>query len=165
MNNRVLRAATSLSVFTAVLLLTSRCGAVHYPLGPSKDDWGLKYDVQLSDAGNDQVNVVFTLIDEGRLKPVSSFTVVALREITRGTYAYDAKTPISLKTTADGKRTGQVQIRKEFLDKAVIRVLTLSVDGKRQTGGAALYNIPLNRFLKPAAPTTLAAPPASRTVK
>ncbi len=29
----------------------------------------------------------------------------------------------------------------------MIRVLTFSVDGKRQTSGAALYNIPLNKFM------------------
>ena len=42
------------------------------------------------------------------------------------------KAPIELKPTKDGKRVGQVQIRKEFVDRAKIRILTLTVDGKRQ---------------------------------
>ena len=63
---------------------------------------------------------------------------------------YDMRSPFELKTTADGLRAGQVQIRKEFADSAMIRILTLTVDGQRQTRGAAYYDIPLNKYLKKA---------------
>jgi hypothetical protein len=165
MNNRFLRSAMSLTIFAAIGLLTSPASAVFYPLPASKDDWGMKYDVKLSAAGAQHVNVVFTLADEGRLKTIHSFTLVAMRQVSPGTYAYDAKLPIALKTTADGKQVGQIQVRREFLDKAMIRVLTFSVDGKRQTSGAALYNLPLNKFMNQLAPATLAAPPATSSVK
>jgi hypothetical protein len=165
MNNRFSQLTTGLTIFAAIALSTSNASAVFYPLGPSKDDWGMKYDVQLSAAGAQHVNVVFKLTNEGRLKPIHSFTLVALRQVSPGTYAYDAKLPIELKTNADGSRVGQVQIRRELLDKAMIRVLTFSVDGKRQTSGAALYNLPLNKFMNQLAPATLAAPPATSSVK
>lgn len=165
MNNRLLRSAISLTVFAAITLLTSAASAVFYPLPASKDDWGMKYDVKLGAAGAQHVNVVFTLADEGRLKPIQSLTLVAMRQVSPGTYAYDVKLPIELKTTADGRRVGQLQIRREFLDKAMIRVLTFSVDGKRQTAGAALYNISLNRFMNQLAPAAVAAPPSTSTIK
>jgi hypothetical protein len=78
---------------------------------------------------------------------------------------YDMRSPFELKTTADGLRAGQVQIRKEFADSAMIRILTLTVDGQRQSRGAAYYDIPLNKYLKkaPAAGSPLASPPASKS--
>lgn len=170
MNIRSSRWARVLLFVAAVGLMCSDCWAVYYLLGPSKDEYGLKYDVQLSAAGRDTVNVAFTLADEGRLKPIHSFTVVAFsKPKAGGGRSYDVKAPIELKTTTDGKRAGQVQIRREFANQAMIRVLTLNVDGRRQTAGAAYYDIPLNRFViqaaPPAAPPTVAAPPASKIVK
>jgi hypothetical protein len=141
-----------------VLLSASTSLAVFHPLGPSKDDWGLKYEVHLTAAGGGMVDVAFTLADEGRLKPVHSYTVVALSPRGGGSFAYDAKSQIVLKPTADGKRAGQVRIRREFVEKATIRILTLRVDGRPQTQGAAQYDIPLNRFtIMPASATASAA--------
>ena len=155
----------------AMLLPASRSLAVFHPLGPSKDDWGLKYEVQLTAAGRDMVDVAFTLVDEGRLKPVHSYTVVALSPRGGGSFAYDAKSQITLQPTADGKRAGQVRIRREFVDKATIRILTLRVDGRPQTQGAAQYDIPLNRFTIKSAPTgsqsvpSVAAPRSAKVIK
>jgi hypothetical protein len=54
----------------------------------------------------------------------------------------------------------------------MIRILTLTVDGRRQTAGAAYYDIPLKKFLNKApvaassqTPTSIAAPAASKVVK
>lgn len=156
MNNGLLRAARRLFVVAFVVLAAGEVWAVHFPLGPSKNDWGMRYDVAVSAAGADKVNIVFTLTDEGRLKPIHSITVVALRSVGGNSFAYDVKTPIPLQSTPDGKRQGQVQIPKQFADRALFRVLTLSVDGRRQTAGAALYDISLQKFLKPAAISTQA---------
>lgn len=162
MCNRISRFAKSLSVVAVIALVPSNSGAVHFPLGPSKNDWGLKYDVQVSAAGADKVNIVFTLTDEGRLKPIHSITVVALRSVGGNSFAYDVKTTIPLQSTPDGKRSGQVQIPKKFADGALFRILTLTVDGRRQTAGAALYDIPLQKFLNQAATaTSTQTPPTS----
>jgi hypothetical protein len=70
MSNRLLRVATG--VFVVMALLPGLCWAVYYELGPSKDEWGLKYDVAVSDADDDKATIAFTVADEGRLKPFHS---------------------------------------------------------------------------------------------
>jgi hypothetical protein len=161
-------------VVAAIVVMSGRCWAIRNGLGPSKDEWGLKYDVTVSDVDGDKLTVVFTLADEGRLKPFYSIDLVAFSKQTdpQGGRSYDVKAPIELKTTKDGKRAGQVQIRKEFVDRAVIRILTQTVNGRRQQSGAAYYDIPLKKFLykAPAAassqsPPSIAAPPASKVTK
>ncbi|MCE9604362.1 MAG: hypothetical protein K8U03_05590 [Planctomycetia bacterium] len=164
MHSRLSRVTSGVLAFAAVALTAAPSWAVYYALGPSKDEWGLKYEVEVSAADRDMLNVAFTLADEGRLKPVHSFTVVAFSKPTReGSRTYDVKAPLELKTTADGKRAAQVRIPKKFIDQAMIRVLTLSVDGRRQTAGAAYYDIPLAKFLN-AAPA-VATPPTQKIIK
>ena len=157
-------------VAAAVVLMPGRSWAVFYALGPSSDEWGLKYDLEVNATSGDELNVAFTLSDGGRLKPIYSITVVAFSKPNRdGGRSYLVKTPIELKTTKDSKLAGQVQIRTEYADIAMIRILTLTVDGRRQTAGAAYYDIPLKKFLNKApvaassqTPTSIAAPVESK---
>lgn len=168
MSIRFSRLATGLLVVAAMVLMSERSWAIYYRLGPSKDEWGLKYDVAVQDADSDEVTVVFTLADEGRLKPIYSIELVAFSKQTdsQGGRSYDVKEPIELKPTEDGRRAGQVQIRKEFLDRAKIRILTQMVDGKRQPSGGSYVDIPLSKFLKKApAAAPLASPPATKITK
>jgi hypothetical protein len=138
-------------VVAAMALMSGRCWAIYYGLGPSKGEWGLKYDVAVHDADGDKLTVVFTLADEGRLKPIYSASVVALSDLNRdGGQTHLVNTRIDLKKTKDGRRAGQVQIRKDLLGRAQIRILTLMVDGRRQTAGAAYYDIPIEKHLNKA---------------
>jgi hypothetical protein len=170
MSIRFSRVTTGMLVVAAMMLMSGRCWAIYYGLGPSKDEWGLKYDVAVHDADGDNLTVVFTLADEGRLKPIYSASVVALSNPNRdGGQTHLVNARIDLKSTKDGKLPGQAQIRKEFADRAMIRILTLTVDGRRQTSGAAYYDIPLKKFLNkapvaasPQAPPSIASPPASK---
>jgi hypothetical protein len=169
MSTRLSRLAMGFLVVAAIVLMSDRCWAIRHGLGPSKDEWKLKYDVTVSAADSDMLTVVFTLADEGRLKPFYSIELVAFSKQTdsQGGRTYDVMVPIELKSTEDGKRTGQVQIRKEFLDRAKIRIITLMVDGKRQPSGGAFYDIPIAKYLNkaPAAASPLAAPPASKITR
>jgi hypothetical protein len=174
MSIRLSRLATGVLVVAAIVLMSGRSWAMYHGLGPSKDEWKLKYDVEVNAADSDTLTVVFTLADEGRLKPIYSIELIAFSRQTdsQGGRAYDVKAPIQLKRTKDGKRAGQVQIRKEFVDRAMIRILTLTVDGQQQLSGAAYYDIPLKKFLNkvPAAasrqaPRSMAAPPASKVTR
>jgi hypothetical protein len=169
MNLRLSRWATGVLVVAAVVLTASPSWAIFHALGPSKDEWGLKYDVEVNAADGDLLTVVFTLADEGRLKPIYSITVIAfsIQTDSQGGRSYDVKAPIELKATKDGRRVGQVQIRKEFIDRATIRILTQTVDGRRQSAGAAYYDIPLKKFLNkvPEAASSEAAPPSSKVTK
>ena len=173
MSFRWSRLTTGVLVVAAVVLMSGRSWAVFYSLGPSKDEWGLKYDVEVKAADGDKLNVLFTLADAGRLQPIYSATVVAFSNPkSDGGRTYLVNAPIDLKSTKDGKLTGQAQIRKEFADRAMIRILTLTVDGRRQTSGAAYYEIPLKKFLNkapvaasPQTPPSIASPPTSKITK
>lgn len=160
-------------VVAAVVLTSSLSWAVYYELGPSKDEWGLKYsgDVTATNAG--KLNVSFTLADQGRLKPVHSVHVFALSKPDgSGSRTYLLKAPMALKPTEDGKLTGQVQIGKELANLAVVRIFSYTVDGQPQRQGVRYYDIPLTKFLKkaplaaaPKSPASIASPPASKVAK
>ena len=117
MNHRFSRLATGGLAVAVVLLTCGRGWATYYKLGPTKDEWGLKYDVDVTDAGNGKLNVEFTLADEGRLKPFYTLEVIALSKETdeRGGHSYDVKEKIELKPTKDGKRVGVIQMPKDCL--------------------------------------------------
>ena len=150
-------------VVAAFVLMSDRGWAIRNGLGPSKDEWKLKYDVAVSEADGDKLTVVFTLADEGRLKPIYSIDLVAFSKQTdnQGGRSYDVKAPIKLKPTEDGQRTGQVQIPKKFAAGAKIRILTQMVDGKRQPSGGAYHDIPIAKYLNkaPAAASAAAVSP------
>jgi hypothetical protein len=172
MNVRSSRWATGILVLAAVALLPGVSWAVFYALGPSKDEWGLKYEVEVSAADGDQLSVLFTLADQGRLKPIYSATVIAFSNPDRdGARSYLAKAPIDLKPATGGKLAGQALLPKQFADRALIRILTLTFDGQRHSS-ASYYDIPLKKFLKrptvaasPLAPPSLASPPTSKVTK
>lgn len=172
MNSRCSRIAISGLVIAAIVLMPGLVWAVYYALGPSKDEWGLKYDVEVSAADAGQLNVAFTLADEGRLKPIYSATVIAFSNPdSDGGRRYLVKAPIDLKATQDGKLTGQAQMGKEFADRAIIRILTLTVDGRRYKS-ASYYDIPIKKFLNraaaaasPTAPPSIASQPESKVTK
>lgn len=149
MSIRFSRWATGLFAVAIVAVLAGQCWAIYYGLAPSKDDWQIKYDVDVSDAGSDKLNVVFDLADEGRLKPFYSIELIALSKHTdnQGGRSYEAKAKFALQPTEDGTRAGQVQIPKSVADNALIRILTLNVDGRRQSS-AHYYDIPLKKFLQ-----------------
>jgi len=169
MSIRLTRLATGILVVVAIALMSGRCWATYYGLGPSQDEWGLKYGVELNDTDRDTLTVVFTLADEGRLKPFYTIELIALSKETdsKGGHSYDVKSPIEFKTTKDGRRVGQVPLRKEFADRAQIRILTNSVDGKPQTAGLAYYLIPIKKFLNkaPSEASPLASPPPSKVTR
>lgn len=165
---RSLPRATGLLVVIAVVLVTSRSWAHWYELGPSKDEWRLKYDVKVDAANGDNLIVHFTLADQGRLKPIHSVFVMAFSNPNR-TGKNLVKTSISMKPTEDGKLIGQVEVEKKYADRAVIRIFTMTVDGRSQMAGpmagARYYDIPLKKFLKKAPLASTASPPASNVAK
>jgi hypothetical protein len=165
MSIRFSRLATAMLVVAVILLTSGRSWAIYNVLGPSKDEWGVKYDVQVKDTGRDTVTVVFTLDDEGRLKPFYSVEVIAMNKETdsQGGHGYDVKKKIVLKPTEDGRRVGQVQVRKEFLDHAQIRILTERLDGQPQQW-LANYEFSLRRFLDKS-PSPIALPPTPNVTK
>ena len=161
-------------VVVAVVLMSSQSWAYFYELGPSKNEWGLKFDGEVTVAAADKLNVRFTLADAGRLNPIYSASVLAFSNPgPDGARSYLVNARIDLQPTPDGKLTGQVQIDRRFANRAVVRILTQTFDGRFQTAGARYYDIPLWRFMKKApgsappqpAPPSIASPPASNVRK
>lgn len=170
---RGLPRATGWLILIAVALMASHSWAHWYQLGPSKDEWGLKYDGEIHAANGDKQIVHFTMAEQGRLKPIHSIFLMAFSNPDR-TGTNLVKTPITMRPTEDGKLTGQVEVGKEFADRAVIRIFTLTVDGRSQmagpTAGARYYDVPLKKFLKKAPLTASSqsgssnAPPSASNV-
>lgn len=171
---RFLPRAECLLFVIAVALMTSTSWAHWYQLGPSKDEWGLKYDGSVQPAKGDKVVVEFTISDQGRLKPIHSVFVMAFSNPDR-TGTNLVKTPIAMKLTEDGKLTGQVEVGKKFADRAVVRIFALTVDGRSQLdgpmAGARYFDIPLKKLRKKAPlaassqpGSSIAPPPASTNV-
>jgi hypothetical protein len=151
-----IRWATGVLVAAAIVLVAQSSWAIRQGLPPSKDEWGLKYHVEVAEAG-DNLNVTFTLADQGRLKPIYSIDLVAFSKQTdnQGGRSYDVLEPIKLTKTADGKQVGQASFNKQHLDRAKIRIITLHVDGKRQPSGGVFLDIPVAKYWN----TTTAAKP------
>ncbi|WP_397568345.1 hypothetical protein [Schlesneria sp. T3-172] len=172
MSFRISRWATGGLALVAVLVMAGLGWSHFYDLGPSKDEWGLKYEAEVVPQG-DVLNVSFTLADQGRLKPIYSVSVVAFSDPRPGGgRAYLLNATIDLKPTADGKLAGTLQVDKKFADRALLRIMTLTFDGKPQRDGARYYQMPLKQFTKktPALaigpkPTALAAPIPSKVAR
>jgi len=169
MSKRPFRSVRVLLAVVALALMAERAYAIYYSLGPSKDEWGLKYDVAVEDAGGDMVTVKITLADEGRLKPVHSVSLSVLdkQNSTKNSQRYTVVGKLELKTTPDGKRVGEIKLRKDLVELGNLQVLTQRVDGKFQSRGAAYYDIPLAKHLGESGSSTAASPqpPASGRIK
>jgi hypothetical protein len=165
MSIRFLRWAAAMLVVAVMLLTSGRSWAIYNVLGPAKDEWGVKYDVQVNDNGGDKVTVVFTLNDEGRLKPFYSVELIAMNpEVDgQGGHGYDVKTKFDLKPTPDGRRVGQLQVSREFLDRCQVRILSDKFDGQAQQW-LACYEISVKKFIDKE-PASVASPPGSRVTK
>ncbi len=168
MRNQWFRLAVGLLVIAALGLISQRAWAVFYSLPASKDEWGLKYHVAVEDAGAGMVTVKFTLIDEGRLKPIHSVSLSVLdKQLSNSrSQTYKVVGRLKFKSTSDGKRVGEIQLRKDLVDLAKLQVLTQRVDGKFQSKGAAYYDIEVAKHLDDASPAVASPlPSASGKVK
>ena len=123
--------AMTVLLVAAVLLMSGRSWAVYYGLGPSNDEWKLKYDVEINPADGDTLSVVFILADEGRLKPIYSMALIVFSQQTdsRGGRSYD------LKRDSSGRSPRMAGVRGRADTQGTRRPRPHSVphpDGRRQ---------------------------------
>lgn len=149
MNTRWSRVAMGV-VTVVVALAAGAAWAIHEGLPASQDDWKLKFEVQVTPAGDNLTTIDFKLLDEGRLKPLHAVNVISLGPLKpNGTREYKVNARFELKPTSDGKRGGQLQIPSEHVEGAFLHFLARKVDGRpRQGYSAAYYDIPLKKFVK-----------------
>ena len=115
------------------------------------------------------VTVKFTLVDEGRLKPIHSVSLSVLdkQKSSPNSKTYKVVGRLEFKTTSDGKRVGEIRLKKDLVELGNLQVLTQRVDGKFQARGAATYDIPLAKHLHEPGSRDVASPlpPASGRVR
>lgn len=165
MNIRFARLATAMLVAAAVLVTSGRSWAIYNVLPQSKDEWGMKYDIEVNDTGRDTVTVVLNVADEGRLKPLYRIELISMNPEAdnQGGHAYDVKTIIKLQKTEDGRLVGQAEMPRKFVNTAQMRLMSDHFDNQPQHW-LVNYEVPIRRFLDKS-PAPIASPPGSGYTK
>lgn len=123
---------SSLIVLAALVITSSPAWGIGFVLGESKEELELEYDLSVKDHGTGRVTLVFTLADEGRLKPLDDvqLTIPAQKKNKYGGRWMDLVVSIEMTKTDGGKRVGRVHILKEWAERAEIWLNTHTFDGK-----------------------------------
>jgi hypothetical protein len=143
--------------------MSGRALGIGFILGETKDELKLKYDVSVQDHGTGRATVVFTLADEGRLKPLDEvqLAIPAQTKNKDGSYWMDLVVSIDMTKTEGGKRVGRIHILKELAERAEIRLNTHTMDGKMDLLTRLHHVVPIAKYLG-SAPTAAARPAAPR---
>jgi hypothetical protein len=151
-------------VLTVLVLTTGRAWGIGFILGETKEELKLEYDVSVKDHGTGRVTVVFTLADEGRLKPLDEvqLAIPAQEKNEHGGRWMDLVVSIDMTETDGGKRVGRVHILKAWAERAQISLNTHTMDGKIDPLTRLHHVIPIAKYLNApaAAAGRTAAPPA-----
>ncbi len=133
-----------------MLLMMTQIGfAEGLGLGESKEELKLDYEVSIKDHGTGRVTVVFTLVDEGRLKPITSVDLSILSEKKHKGGGHMSDLSLSLATRkVDGRQVARIHLRKDLAEKAELHLTTGTLDGKRERMTWYFYAIPLADFMK-----------------
>jgi hypothetical protein len=143
-------------MFAAIVSAANLAWAVGFELGESKDQLKLKYEVSLTDHGTGRITVVFTIADQGRLKPLNSVDLVIPSN--DGTGHFDLWVPLATEEV-DGKLSGRVHLKSELAQRAEIHLRTSSLDGKQEALTWYYHVIPIAEYLKGAETRRTKRPP------
>ena len=126
------RCGVLLIVLAALVLMTARAWGIGFVLGETQQELKLKYDLSVQDHGTGRVTIVFTLADEGRLKPLDEIelAIPGQEQNKYGGHWMDLVVPIDMARIDGGKSVGRVHILKEWAERAEIRLNTHTMDGK-----------------------------------
>jgi hypothetical protein len=143
----------AVSFWTATFWTVDRAWGMGTYLRQTKDELKLKYDVAVEDHGTGRVTVVFTLADEGRLKPLEAVQLVvpAQEQNPDGSHWMDLVVSIDMSETDGDKRVGRIQLLKKLAERAEIQLNTHTMDGKLDRFTRLHHVIPIAKYLKAAA--------------
>ena len=148
------RTSHTLFSFVAVLAIpASTALAIGFELGASKEDLRLSYEVTVYDHDTGRVTVTFRLEDDGRLKPLSSIdlSIPSKEKHTGGGYKSDLSISMAVRQE-DNKQVARVHIRKDWAERAEIRLKTGHLDGKQAVATWYYHAIPLKEIVARAKP-------------
>jgi|GEM_PF-3058004 len=132
-------ALTALATFGLAL----NTHALGLELGQTKEELKLDYTVSVSRHKTERVTVVFTLKDEGRMKPLYSIDLSIPSQDGSGHFHLVT----SLKLSGEGKaKTARIHIHKDWLKNANISLKTGTLDGKATPGHGITTSFPLTEW-------------------
>jgi len=134
-----------LILLAATMLSANIAWALGFGLGETKEELKLDYQVEVTDHGTGRVTVVFTLADEGRLKPLQSVDLVIPSE--DGSNHVDMSLSLALREE-DGKQVARIHLLKTLAERAEIQLKTRHIDGKEELLTWYYHSIPLAEYLK-----------------
>ena len=141
--------------------VVERAWGIGFYLRETKDELKLKYEVTVQDHKTGRVTVVFTLADEGRLKPLDEIQQVipAQEKNEDGSHWMDLVVSIDMVKADSGKRVGRVHLLKELAERATIQLNTHSMDGNIDGLTRLHHLIPIAKYMNN--PQNLDTPPAA----
>jgi hypothetical protein len=148
--NRRLHWPAAVMLAVIVCYLTAeRAWAIGFYLRETKDELKLKYDVTVNDHKSGRVTVVFTLADEGRLKPLDEVQLVipAQKKNEDGSNWMDLVVSIDMVKSDSGKRVGRVHLLKELAERAEIQLNTHTMDGNMDGLTRLHHPIPISKYM------------------
>ena len=137
-----------LATVVAIAIPASVALAMGFELRESKKELKLNYDVSIYDHDTGRVTIKFSLIDAGRLKPITSvdLSIPSKEKHDSGGFKSDLTMSMNLRNDGD-KRVGSVHIRKDWAERAEIRIKTGHLDGKQEPLTWYYHSIPLNELV------------------
>ena len=152
---RTLRLSAVLLVAAVSFWTAGRAWGIGFYLRQTKDELRLKYDVAVEEHSfggtpTGRITVVFTLADEGRLKPLDEVQLVVPGQEKNkdGGRWMDLVVSIDMTKTDGGQRVGRVHILKELAERAEIQLNTHTMDGKQDPLTRLHHVIPIAKYLK-----------------
>ena len=143
MSARMLRLSL---VVSALIFSTTSFGWALFEIGGTKEQHQLKYDVLIGEHKNGNLSIDFTLLDEGRLKPLTSVVLVIRSDDGNG--FSDLNLPLAMRTVK-GKQNSHFQMKRKLAERAMIMLLTKTVDGKEEVRGGAGHAIEIADYIDP----------------
>ena len=141
------------SLIVAIVIPASLAVAMGFQLGASKDELKLKYDVSVYDHDTGRVTIKFELVDEGRLKPITSVDLSIPSEEKHKRGGFKSDLTMSMALTKDGdKQVARVHIRKDWAERAELHIKTGHLDGKLEPLTWYYHSIPLRKLVARAKP-------------
>lgn len=148
------RTVRLLLVFIAIIAIPTSCVlAIGFRLGQSKEELKLRYDVSVYDHDTGRVTIEFTLIDTGRLKPITSvdLSIPSNEKHDSGGFKSDLTMSMALRKVGV-KQVATIHIRKDWAEKAEIHIKTGHMDGKQEPMTWYYHPIPLKKLVARAKP-------------
>ena len=140
-----LSASVSAGLFAGLALASANCcWALGLQLGESKEELRLDYAVEVTDHGPGPVQVVFTLASPGRLGPLTGVDLDVAAE--DGSNHVDASIPLLFRAEG-GKQVARVHLRRDWAERASIKLKTDGLDGKALGLTWYYHLIPLKGYL------------------